>query len=1321
MIAKKIAARVGGAVALLILLVIGAAYMIQQSTFLHRYLLARMIQIGEQSSGARIAIRDFRIGWIPLRVRLEDVAVHGTETNSGRPLATFPQLEVGIQWSALLHKEVNLTEVILDKPAVYLVVNDAGESNLPARPASRRPSMSGLQVNVQHAAIRHGELWYNNLPRKIDADLEDFHFEIGRAALGDQYSGTLGYNKGEILLARYAPLRHDVRISFAANRAGISFENIHVRTESSQLDAKGSMQGYSNPDIQAEYHAVISTADLHRELPDVPLSGGEFELAGSMSYDPALGSVLKALKTSGHVSSKAFEVSVIKTEVNVRSLSGDYSLEGGTIGIRELQAETLGGILHARFTGERLNASPRYQLSVSADSVSLGQAEQVAAAGPLPLQGTAHVTASAHWVSSVQNMIAQADGRISATIPPQYSSGATNAPPLPVNADLHVGYNAPNSTLTVTNSSFSSNQTSINAFGTISDHSALSISARTSDLRETELVIAAVQRVLHSAQKISSSPVSPFDLHGSASVDAQIQGRIQAPRVTGHAQADTLQVREAHWPHIQADFDATESSVSLKNGLARSANQGRLNFSLTTSLQRWSYSPNNPLTAQLQASQIPVSDLKQLTGFSAPVSGMFSGNVSLRGTIEDPAGSGSLELRNASVYGEPVRSISTQLQAANRTFSANFSIASPAGEISGEGEFGASDRHYQISLHHSVVNLAQINYLSNHGYRIVGNLGIDAHGQGTLAAPQLDVVLDGSQLAFRNTPVGSMNARLSIANQQVNFSLNSNVVGGQINANGNAGLTAPYIVHGGFEVHSLEFGPLLAAYLPGAKRPFEGKTEVRGQIDGPLARPQDVKASLELSELNLAYKDLNLASAGPVRLNYTNSVVTISQAELKGTGTDFKFGGALPLAGSAPINISTTGTIDLKLLTILGSDTQSSGTVKIDMTARGALRQPQIGGTIALAGASFTNDAAPIGVENVNAKIAVANNRLTIQNFAGQMGGGSFSVSGFASYSPASFSLQVNGKSIRIRYPEGTRSQVDSNLTLIGSPASSALNGRVTIDELSFTPAFDLANFIGQLSSSSPSAPPPWEQNMKVNVIVASSDVLALSSSQLSLQGSADLRVVGTLGNPVIVGRTTLTSGSLIFMGNVYQVQSGTVVFANPVKTEPTLNIYVTTLVQDYNITLNFIGPLDRLRTNYTSDPALPPVDIIHLLAFGSTTEPSAATATPASVGAESVIAESVIANGLASQVSNRIEKFTGISQLQIDPSLSGDNSNPGARVAIQQRVTSNVLFTFATDLTDTQNAVVQVKYQTRGRLSISLTRDEYGSYAIEVKTRRNF
>ena len=1314
---KKIMAWIGGGIAVLILLVLCAAFLIEQHTFVHRYLLAGMIQAGERSSGARITIGGYVMGWLPLHVALENVIVHSGGGNSATPLASVPKVEIGIAWGALLHKQVDLTELLLDRPSVNVVIDEAGESNLPVPPVTPSQSASKFQVTVRHAAIRGGELRYNDVPRRLDADLAGFHLDVNHDATRGQYSGNLGYNRGAIVIDGNAPLRHDAEIHFAASRSGIQFERIHIGTASSQLNAAGSMQGYSSPVVQAEYQVLLSTADLRTELQTAPLARGEIELAGSLTYDATAGTGLKGIKTRGHVSSRTLTTAVSSVEVELRSLAGDYSLADGNLHVSALRAETMGGTLRAEFAGENLAATPRYQLAVSADSVSLGQAEQIAGAGAVPLRGTAHLRANARWVASIQNMIANADAGISAAInPAQGSAARTNAGPLPLNAELHVTYDAPHSTLAVTNSTFTSRQTSITAAGTIGEHSALSLKARTSDLGEVDSFLAAARTILSATGKSPASAAKPLELRGRASLEAQVQGRIQDPRISGHAESDALEIRQAKWPHIQADFEVASSYARVRNGVAQSANRGQLKFALATNLERWSYDASNPVTVQVQAAQVPFPDLEQLAGFYAPVSGMLSANLALHGTLADPAGEGSIQLQNASVWGQPIRSIAAQVHAANKTLSANFSMAAAAGNVSGEGEFGAADGHYRITVSHSVLNLGQIPYFSTHGYAMAGRLGIDVRGQGTLNAPEAEVTLAAENLAFRDAPLGSMNAQLHLANQQITFALDSAVSGGHIRANGTAGVAAPYMVHGSFEIRSLEFGPLLATYVPGNRRQIEGNAEVRGQIEGPLARPEAVKASVELSSLNFAYQDLKLASAGPVRLNYAERVVTISQAELKGTDTDLKFGGTLPVGGSAPLNMSTTGLIDLKLLTILGSNTQSSGTVKIDMTAKGTLKQPQLGGRVEIAKVSFASDIAPIGVDNVNARIAIANNRLSIETFSGQMSGGSFEVSGFATYSPASFSLQITGKSIRVRYPVGTRAQLDTNLTLMGSAASSKLNGRVTIDGLSFTPDLDLANFIGQLSSSTPSVPSKWEQNTRLDIAVASSQDLALSSSKLSLQGSADLRVTGTIANPVVLGRTILTGGELFFMGNRYQVQNGTVVFANPVRTEPTVNLFVTTVVEQYNITLNFVGPVDRLHTNYTADPALPAVDIIHLLAFGKTTAQSAATATPAALGAESAIA-----NGLTSQVSSRIERLAGISQLQIDPSLGGNNSNPGARLAIQQHLASNILFTFATDLTDTQNEVVQFRYQTRGRLSLSLTRDEYGSFAIEAKIRKKF
>jgi translocation and assembly module TamB len=182
-------------------------------------------------------------------------------------------------------------------------------------------------------------------------------------------------------------------------------------------------------------------------------------------------------------------------------------------------------------------------------------------------------------------------------------------------------------------------------------------------------------------------------------------------------------------------------------------------------------------------------------------------------------------------------------------------------------------------------------------------------------------------------------------------------------------------------------------------------------------------------------------------------------------------------------------------------------------------------------------------------------------------------------------------------------------------------------------------------------------------------------------------------------------------------LQSGTIDFVNPYQTQPVVNVSVNTTIQEYNIMMHFDGPVERLHTNYASNPALPPSDIINLLAFGKTTEASAANPTPpGSLGAESLIASQV-----SGQVTSRLEKVAGISQLSIDPVLGGNEQNPGARVTIQQRVTSNLFVTFATDVTSTQNAVIKFEYHVTPKVSLSATRDQNGGFGFDTRIHKTW
>jgi translocation and assembly module TamB len=183
-------------------------------------------------------------------------------------------------------------------------------------------------------------------------------------------------------------------------------------------------------------------------------------------------------------------------------------------------------------------------------------------------------------------------------------------------------------------------------------------------------------------------------------------------------------------------------------------------------------------------------------------------------------------------------------------------------------------------------------------------------------------------------------------------------------------------------------------------------------------------------------------------------------------------------------------------------------------------------------------------------------------------------------------------------------------------------------------------------------------------------------------------------------------------MSRRYQLQRGIINFTNPNEIEPVVNLSITTTVEQYNLTLNIMGPIDKLQISYSSDPPLAPVDIINLLARGQTTEQASTT---------NFGADSILASGVASQLGSGVQKFAGISSLQIDPLIGGNNVNPSARIALQQRVTKNFVFTFSTDVTQPQGQIVQGDYQISKRWAVSAERDEFGGFTAEGRFQTTF
>jgi translocation and assembly module TamB len=387
-----------------------------------------------------------------------------------------------------------------------------------------------------------------------------------------------------------------------------------------------------------------------------------------------------------------------------------------------------------------------------------------------------------------------------------------------------------------------------------------------------------------------------------------------------------------------------------------------------------------------------------------------------------------------------------------------------------------------------------------------------------------------------------------------------------------------------------------------------------------------------------------------------------------------------------------------------------------DLRGTGATAHPALQGRVQLQNISLMPPDAPLGLQNLNGVLDISNDQVNITQLAGEAGGGQISARGVIGYRPqVQMNIAFQAKNIRVRYQDAIRTVLEGDLNFVGTSEAAALKGRVLIDSLSFTQNFDLASLAGQVQSGAESAPSQgMADKIKLDIAVQTSRDLNLTSSEVSLQGQANLRVVGTAADPVIVGRTEFTGGDIFLMNKRYQIERGIIQFSNPNRTEPVLNILLKTTINQYNLSLTFLGPLDKMQTSYVSDPPLPTADIINLIARGQTTQQAAAS--PSNLGASSLLAQ-----GAASQVSSGVQKLAGMSSLSIDPTLGGNNSNPGARVAMQKRITSGFLFTFATDVTSAQREIIQGEYQFNKRWSASVTRDENGGFAVDGKYHKRY
>jgi len=855
---------------------------------------------------------------------------------------------------------------------------------------------------------------------------------------------------------------------------------------------------------------------------------------------------------------------------------------------------------------------------------------------------------------------------------------------------------------------------------------------------------------------------------------ATLQGlQKKRPSTTGiarlNAEASGRLSQVTHGAEQQTEFQLTQltADASVRGLRSEGQNYGDLTVNARTSGQTVSYNLTSdfagsnirangstqltrdyPTTADVSLSNLAVEQALALFHRSdIAIKGRVSGTAHFSGTTEKPEGSVDLNLTSAVFYDEPVDRVRArasylaqkidipQLEVASgpSRIDLTASYDHPAGDL--------QSGNLQFKVGSSRLDLARIKNLQTRRPGLSGALQIVAAGAAHIGQAEPRILLEtlnaqikASGISAQGKNFGDATLTGTTAGGRLNFTLDSNLAMAALHGQGNAVLTGDYPIDAQLTFTNLAWTHIQDLLGP-ANQPasaFEAQADGNLTARGPLMKIDQLAAALQVTRLQLntvsgasgKAKGLQLQNQGPISVRLNNGVVDVQAAHLSGPQTDFQATGSIPLRGQA-MNINLNGNVNLALLKSFSQDIDSSGTIALKTTLRGTLNDPLVNGQAELHNGAVNYAGLPNGLANANGVVQLNGRAAAFRDLTAESGGGKLTLGGFiALTNGVRFGLRVNGSKVRVR-TQGVSIITDSNLNMTGTPDNSTISGTITVNGVNYAAQADLGSILAAATPTVQSAAPsPFLDNMKLDVRVQTTGATEVQSSLAeNLQADADLRIRGTVTHPGMLGRVTFNEGRLVFFGSTYTVNAGTIGFFNPVRIEPVLELNLETQAKGVDVTLRVNGPIDNLTLSYTSDPPLQFQEIVSLLAAGTTpTSDPTLLANQPSIRPQSFqqMGESAILNkALADPVAGRLQRVFGVSQLKIDPTFTSGSELPQAQLTLQQRVASNIMFTYVTSLNNANAQTIRVEMTLNSQWSAMATRDQNGILSINLLYKR--
>jgi translocation and assembly module TamB len=1310
---------------------LAGALVILRSHWFENRVREKLIAVVENASGGRVEIGSFEYDWHGLTATVTSFVLHGNEAPGQPPLFRAAKIQVGMRIVSLLARRVDLASLLVDRPQVSITVHPDGRTNVPV-PRKRLTLEDLLNLKARRVTVQHGSAEYNSQRIPLDLKAEDAGVQVRYDPANQAYAGDLRVGLMQVNAPHVSDARFAMEARLSVNRTGLKILASKLSSGKSEIETSGTIADWSSPRGALAVKASVRPEDLNRPFHSPLDNRGTVAFDGSVDFhcQPACDWTVQGKAVGRGLGYRGQLLMLSNAGASAR-----VKLTSDGMTVPEFTVNALGGVARGHL---QITDWKKWSVSGTVRNISVHEAAALRALGAKELDGTLRgpIQAEGYFREGGLEGI-RAEGNVDL----QPVAGG-----LQLQGSVPFKYDERAHEVTLDDATVSVGSSHAQLSGVMGQ--TLTVHATSPNLNDLWSVLPLIGE--------SAPKDFPVVLHGGlVRFDGAITGAATNPRVSGQLEVTKFAVGGEEFDRLSGSIDLTDSSLVARNV---TASQGVTQFqgSGQIGLKQWTWSDASPLSGSIAVKREAIEKLLADRKWKAPVTGVLSATAQVRGTVGSPQGSADLQAESINAYGEHLDHLRASVTLIGDTFEVTDAKASAgAGTIDAKGTYKHDAPDWTTGqIRFDVVSrnldLAHIKKLEQWRTGIGGQGDLSASGAARLTKEEFRLQSLTSQGTLRNVTFdgkayGSLSATANSRGDVLGVQAKATLLGTPVEGSGEWKLAGDDPGHGEIDIKHVTISAL-HELVPNPSRkdlPFEGFVEGKIVVDGPLRKPDDLKAEARIQVLQLnassgakpragaQARDLVLRNAKPLVLEATTKGIEIRSLQLVGTDTTLDASGRLHLDSKVPWDLHVNGTINLAILQIFNADLLGSGISVVDATVRGSLTEPDVEGRLELRNASLYLEGLPTGLDQANGLIIFDRNRATVDTLTATTGGGRVVIQrgSFVGFpGPVLlYRVQASADNVRYRSPDGVSLTANAALNMIGTSENSVLSGTVTVIRVGFNPTTDVGGLLANTVKpvSAPTAPNEYLRGIQFDVRIESSASLEIQTSLTrNVEAEANLRLRGTPDRPVIVGNIAVNEGQIDFFGNRYSINRGEVNFYNTAKIDPIIDMDLETTVRGITVDISFTGPLNKLNFSYRSDPPLQANDIIALLAVGRTpltANPVASTQTNTNSNYLSMGSNNLLEQAITAPASGRLQRFFGVSHLRLDPQLSDITSVPQARLSLEQQLSKEVTLTYITNVTRTQEQIVRVEWDLSRQWSVVALRDENGEFSLDVQYRRRF